>query len=94
MSEKSYRLFVRYPLVFAIGSLVFMGIFAKRGLLDYRRMVEKNQELQGRIGETDRQAKSLALQMEGLKSSSDEQERLIRSVLGFVHKNDVIIEFD
>lgn len=94
MSERSYRLFVRFPLLLALASLLIMGTFSKRGLIDYRRMVQKNEELALRIDALVKSKQGFELQMENLKSSLDEQERLIRSTLGYVRPNETVIELE
>lgn len=94
MSERSYRLFVRTPLWLAVGALVVMGIFSRRGLVDYRRMVERNSELTHRIEEVHQQRAAIVQQVETIRQSRDEQERWVRSVLGFVKKGETVIEFD
>lgn len=92
--DRRYRYLVRYPIFFAILSLCLMGTLSKRGLLDYRRMVEKNSEMNERIGELGRQKATLINQLDSLKVSREEQERWIRSVLGYVKKDETVIEFD
>lgn len=92
--DKRHRYLVRYPIFFAILSLCLMGTLSKRGLLDYRRMVDKNREISQRIEELGRQKAALVNQLDSLKVSREEQERWIRSVLGYVKKDETVIEFD
>lgn len=92
--DRRYRYLVRYPFFFAIFSLGLMGTLSKRGLLDYRRMVDKNREISNRIEELKGQRATLANQLDTLKASREEQERWIRSVLGYVKKDETVIEFD
>lgn len=94
MNDGSYRVIVRYPVLLAIASLLVMGVFAKRGFLDYQRMAAKNREMKTRIDELWRNKEGLALQIASMRDSTDEQERWIRSVLGFVRKGETVIEFD
>lgn len=85
---------LRAALVGLIILLTYLGTFTKRGYLDWRRMVEQNQNLSSKIQETVRQKNTIERQILALKSDAIEQERLVREVLGYVKPNEYVIEFD
>jgi len=74
-------------------SLLGMGVFSKRGWLDWRRMVRQNEELTREIAHSMQEWDLLERQIEKLKSDPGEQERTIRRVLGYVRDNEFVIEF-
>ena len=74
--------------------MIGMGLFSKRGFLDYRRMTHQNEIMQKRI-ETMKENKALLQhQLDALGSVASEQERVIRQTLGFVRSNELVVEFD
>ena len=73
--------------------LVVMGTFAKRGWLDWRRMVRENVELSVKLGSVRREKSELERRSEQLQNDRAEQERVIRSVLGYVRPDETVIEF-
>lgn len=91
--NSQYRLFVRLPLWVCLGLLCFMGTFSKRGLLDWRRMIEQNDKLEQKISEMAQQRVFIERQIESFKSSKDEQERVVRQVLGYIKPHETVIEF-
>lgn len=88
-----YRLFVRLPLLFSIALLFLMGTFSKRGWLDWRRMMEQNEKLEQKIVEVSEQKVALQRQIEHFQKNRDEQERVVRQVLGYIKPNETVIEF-
>jgi cell division protein FtsB len=84
---------IRLFLLVLLFSLVGIGVFSKRGWLDWRRMVKQNQELQAKIEAARRQKLALEHQVEDLHLRPAEQERVVRQVLGYVKKNETVIEF-
>ncbi len=92
--QNSYIYFVRLPLIVSLLLLVLMGIFSRRGLLDLRRMVRQNQELQMRLDQATLQRLALQRQLEVFKTNPMEQERMVRQSLGYVRKNETVVEFD
>lgn len=74
-------------------AMLFMGVFAKRGWLDWQRMHEQNHKMDVSIAEAQFQLDELLQQIERLKNLPLEQEKAIRKVLGYVRKNDMVVEF-
>lgn len=91
--SQQYRLYVRLPLLLAIALIVLMGTFSKRGLLDWQRMVEQNKKLEQQIIAVGQQKRTLESQITQFQKSSEEQERVVRQVLGYIKPNEKIIEF-
>jgi len=88
-----YHLFVRLPLLISIALLILMGTFSKRGLLDWKRMVQQNEKLEQKILSVAEQKIALEKQIEQFQKSSEEQERVVRQVLGYIKPNERVIEF-
>jgi len=70
-----------------------MGIFARRGWLDLRRMMSQTQELRRQYDVAQLQRGELERQSEAFRADSFEQERVIRQALGYVKKNETVVEF-
>ncbi len=85
---------LRIPLLAILFGLVGVGIFSKRGLRDWRIMGRKNDELKARIQEVEGQKRDLERKNYLLQNSSDEQERVIRRVLGYVRPNEQVVELE
>jgi cell division protein FtsB len=93
-TRNTYVYFVRFPLICLILLLSIMGVFARRGWLDLKRMTAQNSTLRQQIGAAAGQKQSLERQVDAFRADSAEQERVIRQTLGYVHKNEIIIQFD
>jgi cell division protein FtsB len=93
-SKNYYFYFVKLPLLLMIGLLVGMGIFARRGWMDWRRMVGQNESLRKKIELATTQKQSLEKAIEGFRSDVREQERVVRGVLGYVRSDETVIEFN
>lgn len=91
---RRYHYLVRLPLLSAIVILLGMGIFARRGWLDWRKIAQKNEELRQRIELLTQQKQDLARQEEAFATDKEEQKRVVRQRLGFVSKDETILEFD
>ena len=74
--------------------MVFMGVFSRRGFLDFRRMTNQNLELRRRIEMVTKEKFGIERQISNFRSDPVEQERIIREKLGYVRKNDLVVEFD
>ena len=74
--------------------MVFMGVFSRRGFLDYRRMTNQNSELRRRIEAVTKEKSGMEQQISNFRTDPIEQERIIREKLGYVRKNDLVVEFD
>ena len=70
-----------------------MGLFGKRGLFDLRRMRNENHRLAQEILQTQQQNEALKVQMAALQKDPQEQEHMIRKVLGYIKPNETVIEF-
>lgn len=93
MTDPRYRHLIRIPGVVLCGLLVLMGIFAKRGWLDWRRMVGENAELGAKVASLQREKTGIERRSALLQSDAAEQERVIRGVLGYVRPDETVIEF-
>jgi hypothetical protein len=89
----AFNAFIRAPLLVCIVSVLVMGIFSKRGLLDWHRMREENSSLSLRLSEVELQRERIARQVEALENNREEQERVIRQVLGYIKPEEMVIEF-
>lgn len=89
----AYSVFVRVPICLLIFSLLWVGLFAKRGVLDLRRMQRDSEEMNKKILVAKSERDKLLRRMESLQTSTEEQERVIREVLGYVKPNEMVIEF-
>ncbi len=84
---------VRWVIFLVLASLVYVGIFSKRGWLDYQRMVTMNQELAEKIDQSRKQKELLEHQIRAISADPSEQERMVRHVLGYVRPDETVIEF-
>ncbi|MCX6102275.1 MAG: septum formation initiator family protein [Proteobacteria bacterium] len=91
--SSQYRLFVRFPLLLSIALICLMGTFSKRGLLDWRRMVDQNNKLEHKVATIRDQKIDLERQIEQFQKNPEEQERVVRQVLGYIKANETVIEF-
>lgn len=81
-------------ILFGVLSVLFvMGLFGKRGLFDLRRMRNENNRLAQEILQTQQQNEALKLQMVALQKDPQEQEHMIRKVLGYIKPHETVIEF-
>jgi hypothetical protein len=85
---------LRIPLFIIFIGLIGVGIFAKRGLRDWRMIEKKNDEIKSRILDTEAQKRELERLSYSIQHSKDEQERVVRRVLGYIRPHETIIEFD
>ena len=89
---KRYALLVRTPFVIAILALFAMGFFAKLGWLDWRRMVRHNAELARQIEEARLQLEVLDRQIHALETSAFAQEQAVRQHLGYLRRDEIVVE--
>ena len=92
--QPNYFYGLRFFLIFLMLTLAAMGVFAKRGLLDWRRMVRENRLLQGKIEEARKQKQELERQVSALQTNTIEQEYFVRRILGYVKRDETVIEFE
>ena len=78
----------------SVTSLLVMLLFAKRGVFDWKRMNERNQELSKQLGELRVQKHQLEKQIHDFQSDPLHQETIVRKVLGYVRPLETVIEFD
>ena len=93
MNDRRFRFLVRYPALVAVLMLVVMGVYAKRGWFDWKRMLRENAELKTRLDTVQREKAEVERRSAALQTDPAEQERVIRSVLGYVRPDETVIEF-
>jgi cell division protein FtsB len=71
-----------------------MGIFSKRGWMDWRRMVHKNRDLQRKIELIRVEKEELERRILALQTGGIIQEKMVREVLGYVRENETVIQFE
>ena len=76
-----------------IATLVVMGIFGKRGWLDLRRMERENSNLNAEILELEEENEQMVRDLHAFQSDPSVQEAMIRKVLGYIKRDEKIIEF-
>lgn len=91
--RRTFVLFVRVPLLALAVFILGMGIFTKRGFLDFRRMVRENDQLQKKLLLVQDQRRELERQITLFEKDPTEQERVVRERLGYIKPNETIIEF-
>ncbi len=89
---KRYALCVRAPFALAVFGLLAMGVFAKRGWLDWRRMLRHNSELTRQIDVARVSRDDLQKQIRALETSAFAQEQAVRQHLGYVRRDEIIVE--
>lgn len=94
LSHNGYIYLVRSPLFCVTVALIAMGIGAKRGWIDWRRMVDLSAGLEKRVESARKQKAKLERQIETFRVDRVEQERVIRRSLGYVRPDEIVIEFD
>lgn len=94
ITRNSYLCFVRLPIITLILLLSIMGVFAKRGLIDLKRVTQQNALLHQQIEESLSQKQKLERRLEAFRRDPKEQERVIRQTLGYIRKNETIIQFN
>lgn len=87
-----YHLFVRLPFAVCCLLLVVMGIFARRGWMDWRRMERHNQEIAARLEKSASEREDLAQLIRGLETSQLAQEQAVRQHLGYLRPDEIVIE--
>ncbi|MBY0370076.1 hypothetical protein K2X33_05280 [bacterium] len=87
-----YILFVRLPFAILAGLLVFMGIFARRGWMDWQRMQTHNIEIADRREKALQEFDDMRLLLKGLEGSTLAQEQAVRQHLGYLRKEELVIE--
>ena len=86
-------LFLRGLLSVVLISLLFGGLFAKRGLLDWIRMTRRNAELHNKLEASRVRLASVSDQIKRLRSDRATQEWVVREQLGFVRPGEVVLEY-
>ena len=85
---------IRLFLLFLIASHAYMGVFDKRGWLDWRRIVNQNALLEHQIKSANEEKQALENKIRAIQSSEVEREQMVRKVLGYIRPNETVIEFD
>jgi cell division protein FtsB len=89
---KRYPLVIRFPFFCAVVALAVMGVFAKRGWLDWRSMANRNGELERQIETARLSRDELEKQIRALESSPFAQEQAVRQHLGYLRKDEIVVE--
>jgi cell division protein FtsB len=89
---KRYSIVIRFPFFCAVVALAVMGIFAKRGYLDWRSMVNHNGELERQIQAARLSRDELEKQIRALETSPFAQEQAVRQHLGYLRKDEIVVE--
>lgn len=92
--KRTFVLFVRIPLLLLIIVLMVMGTVSRRGLLDWQRMRNQNTELADKMYRVASQRTQLEKQIRSFEIDKNEQERVVRQVLGYIRANETVIEFE
>lgn len=74
-------------------SITLVGVYAKRGLRDWRRMTAENERIATEIAAQKTEKESLERRIAAIKSNRQAQELLVRQMLGFVREEEWVIEF-
>lgn len=90
--SRSFILIRLFFLVLLIGMGV-MGVLSKRGWLDWRRVAQQNDEIQVRITEATLQRDRLESRITALQTHPEQQEILVRQILGYVQPAEMVVEF-
>ena len=93
MSHSSYFYCVKLPVFAFMAVLVGMGIFAKRGWLDWRRMARQNEVMATKVEIARLRRDDLERQTDALRTDRVAQERVVRQYLGYIRQDETIIEF-
>lgn len=76
-----------------MGILIGTGVFARRGYLDLRRMEVQNEDLRVKIERAIQEKRGLEGRIKRLNSDQFEQQRVVRQVLGYLRKDETMVEF-
>ncbi len=87
-----YTLSVRIPFLCAALALLGMGVYAKRGWLDWQSMAAHNEELNKKIEAAATRCDELEKQIYALEHSPFAQEQAIRQSLGYLRRDEIVIE--
>ena len=87
------KMLARLSVAVLFFGMLLMGIFSKRGFLDWQRMERQNSRLRSQTVEATSQKESLENRVRRLKSDTREQERIVRQVLGYVRNSETVVEF-
>lgn len=93
MSDSSYFYVCKLPFFALMLCLLGMGIFAKRGWLDWRRMVHQNEAMSAKVDLARLRRDDLERQTDALRTDRVAQERVVRQYLGYIRQDETIVEF-
>lgn len=93
MSPRTRNAAARFLLLGLTCAILAMGVWGRRGWLDWRRMVRQNGELLSRIEDARTRRDRLEKQIARLEELPLEKERVVREVLGYVRPGEIVIEF-
>ena len=92
MAFRSFLL-VRLFFILLLVGMIAMGIFAKRGWNDWRRVAEQNDDIRGKLVEATLKRDRMESQITALMTHLEQQEILVRQTLGYVNPSEIIVEF-
>jgi len=92
MPSRTYIL-VRLVCSSLLVAMLGMGFFAKRGWLDWRRVVEQNEEVRLKIAEATLKRDRMESQITSVGTHLEQQEILVRQTLGYVAPGEIVVEF-
>jgi len=78
-------------LIILIGT---MSVFSRRGILDLKRMWDRNAQLETKISDLKSVNFSLKRRIDAFQTNSHEQERMVREVLGFLRPGEVLVDLE
>lgn len=75
------------------GLLLYAIFFSSHGLQGYKKQNEQVREMEAKILTLKQQNQRLFEMIQALKTDPKAQERLVRQELGWVHENEVVLDF-
>jgi hypothetical protein len=93
MQGSSGRLIVRLLFGTLCLALIGKGVFSERGLFDCRRISGGNAQLKEKLAAARQEKEDFDRKIRLLKTSSFYQNQIVRQSLGYIAKNETIIEF-
>jgi len=85
-----WKIFISTLILISVG----MGVFSKRGVVDLKQLTKKNSELERRVELAKLRKYDLEKQIQSFENNQEAQERVVRQVLGYVRKDELVFEFN
>jgi cell division protein FtsB len=90
---KPSNLYYRLPFLSIIAALLLSSVYCRRGYLDWKRMLKKNEEIVQKIELAKLEKQAIERKTQLLLTDKEEQERTIRNVLGYTRPDEIVIQF-